>query len=389
MTPIDNVPRNLVEKTRSEFFGRHKPVLSRSGMLLYQSNDTAAARMELSRKDALAGSGRAILCSTDFPPRTFGCPVAGTDVPPSRFRPPPEARLPGFLFPRRSHRQSLRQCVAVGLRVVLSRHRTRHGPRRRGKGEYAFINNWWHPSGAFVTPSWTGGSPAGTMNDDLLGLITEPVHYHTHHPYYRTRCRRVKNMNVVVVVRSILESLEGNFFKVGNSPLWPEVTLDDEDSFNWNRYLDDDIEFYNSWGDVATWHPRCLIVRYHELKADQVGTLKAMTDFWKLDIPLECLEEALREPAKRPWRKSPEGRARNESPGLVPQGTRRHLGAAKEANPETLAAGVDSRPRIRLLRQPRMGPCVRMNQRPIGGRDDHLARRSFRFGKDDHWPRAS
>ena len=120
------------------------------------------------------------------------------------------------------------------------------------------------------------------MNDDLNGLLTDPVLYHTHHAYYRTRCRRVKDMKVVVVVRSILESLESHFFKIANSPAWPEVTPDDEDSFYWDRCLDDVIEFYNSWGHVATWHKNCLIVRYHEFKADQANTLKAMTDFWDL-----------------------------------------------------------------------------------------------------------
>ena len=56
------------------------------------------------------------------------------------------------------------------------------------------------------------------MNDDLNGLLTDPVLYHTHHAYYRTRCRRVKDMKVVVVVRSILESLESAFLQDYQQP---------------------------------------------------------------------------------------------------------------------------------------------------------------------------
>ena len=109
----------------------------------------------------------------------------------------------------------------------------------------------------------------------------------------------MKDMKVVIVVRSILESLESSFFKTGHNPELPETTVEDEDSFPWNRYLDDAIEFYNSWGDVAKWHGNCLVLRYHELMADPVGTHKAITDFWDLDVPVECLEEALKRTSKK------------------------------------------------------------------------------------------
>ena len=39
---MGDVPQKLVDKTRAEFFGWRKPVLSQSGLLLYQSNDTPA-----------------------------------------------------------------------------------------------------------------------------------------------------------------------------------------------------------------------------------------------------------------------------------------------------------------------------------------------------------
>ena len=105
-------------------------------------------------------------------------------------------------------------------------------------------------------------------------------------------------MKVVILLRSILESLESNFYKIAQSPKWPEITLD-EQTFLWERYLDDAIEFFNSWGDVATWHPRCMVVKYHEMKQDPPGMHKKIADFWGIDIPLECIEEALKRTSKK------------------------------------------------------------------------------------------
>lgn len=168
-----------------------------------------------------------------------------------------------------------------------------------GSGDYTYKEDYWYPDSGIRYTKLDWREPAGIMNDAMGGAIRSPVHYHTHHPYYRTRCRRVKDMKVVITVRSILESLESNYFKIARSPHWPEVTVDDEDSFAWDRYLDDAIEFYNSWGDVLTWHKSCVAFRYHELKADPVGTHKAITDFWELDIPMECIEEALKRTSKK------------------------------------------------------------------------------------------
>ena len=78
--------------------------------------------------------------------------------------------------------------------------------------------------------------------------------------------------------------------------MWDHLTLgasvDNQEQFDWDEPLSHYIEFYNSWGDVLTWHRNCLLFKYHELKADPVGTHKAMTDYWGLNIPEECIKEA-------------------------------------------------------------------------------------------------
>ena len=300
MTLTDEVRQKMLDRTRAEYFGLRKPVLSQSGMLLHQSNDTATARVwSFLERTLLPVRARDIVLNR-FPAKDIWDALSLGQIcvrPDLDFR--QKLRCLRFYFDggrinnvcatlQRSGYGWYSLAIALAMDLAAG-----------GKGEYGYINNSWYPSGGNRWYRLDWRVPAGTMDDEFCGLITDPVLYHTHHAYYRTRCRRVKEMNVVVVVRSILESLEASYFNIANSPLWPEVTLEDENSFDWDRSLDDDIEFYNSWGDVATWHPRCLLVRYHELKADQLGTLKAMTDFWNLDIPLECVEEALKRTSKK------------------------------------------------------------------------------------------
>ena len=114
---------------------------------------------------------------------------------------------------------------------------------------------------------------------------------------------RTKDMKTVILVRSILESLESIYFKQSNSSRWPEVTLDDEDSFPWDRYVDDGVEFYNSWGDAMQWHRNCLLVRYNEVFDDPVNSFQAISDHWDLGLPRECIERALELSSKSAMKK--------------------------------------------------------------------------------------
>ena len=156
-----------------------------------------------------------------------------------------------------------------------------------GDGEYLFDGGWYPSSGyRYLKLDWR--VPLG---EKALGRPSvNPVLFHTHHPYYRVRCARLKSMNIVIVLRSILESMESKFFKLAEVPDNP--TEEDDREFAWEKLIDDAVEFYNSWGDVIRWHPRCRVYRYEELLADPVGVHKRMTDFMGLGIPRELLEEA-------------------------------------------------------------------------------------------------
>ena len=106
-------------------------------------------------------------------------------------------------------------------------------------------------------------------------------------PYFRIRCAQLKNMKIVVSTRSIPETLESRYFKQMTDPDLPAVSPGDEDSFDWDKYLADAIEFTNSWGDVLTWHRSIRHYRYEDLKADPVECHKEILDFWGFDVPVQ------------------------------------------------------------------------------------------------------
>ncbi len=120
--------------------------------------------------------------------------------------------------------------------------------------------------------------------------VYKPFLYHSHHPYYRIRSARLKDMKIVIVLRDILGSMESKFYKLGGVPDNP---IDESAAtFAWRKLTLDAIEFFNSWGDVMQWHPNCICLRYEDLLADPVGSHARMTKHWGLDIPTECLEKA-------------------------------------------------------------------------------------------------
>lgn len=156
-----------------------------------------------------------------------------------------------------------------------------------GDGEYLFDGGWYPSSGyRYLKLDWR--APLG---EKALGRPSvNPVLFHTHHPYYRVRCARLKSMNIAIVLRSILESMESKFFKLAEIP--DDPTNEDDSNFAWEKLVDDAIEFYNSWGDVIRWHPNCRVYRYEDLLANPADVHKQMTDFFGLDIPREVLVEA-------------------------------------------------------------------------------------------------
>ena len=174
---------------------------------------------------------------------------------------------------------------------------------RGGDGAYEYEGDWFFPRDGLAAQRLDWRVPSGEWdrthrraNGPALG---QRRYFTTHIPYFKVRCARLKAMRIVVVTRSILASLESLFFKLAISSHDPGVSLDDQDSFDWDRYLTEFIDFFNSWGDVMTWHPAIAHFRYEDLKADPVGGHKAMLDFWGYEIPEECIAEGFRRASKK------------------------------------------------------------------------------------------
>ena len=291
---------DIVVQSKKTFRGIRSPVFGESGSILCESNDTPAQRLWnfLERRMLPARSHDIVM--NRFPAKliwdalSLGQILVRSDL-------SLKQKLGCGKFYRdgggidnllatltRSGQAWLELTIALALDLA-----------RGGDGNYTYRDDVWYLEDGTIFAKLDWRTAIGQKDEVRVFDVGNSVHLHTHHAYYRTRCRRVKGMKVVILVRSILESLESNYFKIARSPNWPDVTTDDEDSFNWERYLDDAIEFYNSWGDVLTWHRSCRLYKYHDVKADPPDVIKEITDFWNLDLPLECIEEALRRTTKK------------------------------------------------------------------------------------------
>lgn len=201
-----------------------------------------------------------------------------------------------------------------------------------GDGEYDYGNEYWFPHGGAIYTKLDWREPAGDWDAELdtaIGSIAEtkrlkaaprpgqralfdPVVMHSHHPYCRLRSARLNDMRVAVLVRNIYDSMESKYFKHqvlmhrGVMPLEISVNGPPSDApskandflFPWDKLLADAIEFFNSWGDVATWHPSIRVYHYDDLLADPARMHKDLTDFWGMDLPRDCLDEAFRRVSK-------------------------------------------------------------------------------------------
>ncbi|MBT5050985.1 MAG: hypothetical protein HOM58_20970 [Rhodospirillaceae bacterium] len=175
---------------------------------------------------------------------------------------------------------------------------------RGGDGEYVYNGLFW-PTNGFPNKKLDWRVPLETTNlhRENGPVYDEHKYFHTHHPYFRVRSAQLRNMKIIVVTRSIFEVLESKYFKYAS--VFPEsgTRLDLEESFAWDKQLSDIIEFFNSWGDVMTWHPAIRHYRYEDLKRDPVGYHKEILAFWDLDIPEECIAEGFRLASKKEMKK--------------------------------------------------------------------------------------
>jgi len=191
-----------------------------------------------------------------------------------------------------------------------------------GRGDYVFKGDAWIPQAGAVYTKLDWRAPTGTwdanadpailsisetlrrVDEGEAGVITQPVLFHTHLSYFRLRTACLGKMKIAVLLRSIYDSMESKYHKhitlVGMgvqpteyiagaaAPPGPE----NDYNFPWEKLVDDAIEFYNSWGDILQRHSSAKLFRYEELMQSPAETHKELTDFWGLNLPYECLEEA-------------------------------------------------------------------------------------------------
>jgi len=202
-----------------------------------------------------------------------------------------------------------------------------------GKAEYDFVDDAWIPHAGTLYSKLDWREPAGVWDpktDAAIlpiaetlkmvkagkpGVMSRPVLFHSHLPYCRIRCARLAQMRTAVMLRPIYDSMESKYHKhqivIGMGLVPSEYRADANDppspanefNFPWEALVDDAIEFYNSWGDALARHRNTALFRYDDLVADPPRAHKALTDFWGLNLPLECLEEAFRRISKAEMRK--------------------------------------------------------------------------------------
>jgi hypothetical protein len=168
-----------------------------------------------------------------------------------------------------------------------------------GDGEYEFIDSLYIPSDGLHLRRLDWRVPMGRAEEmyrSRLGenSIGEHHYYHTRHPYFRVRSGRLKKMRVAILTRSIVTSLAARYLKHARDPDNLGIIRDGEDVMDWDRFLTQSIEFFNSWGDVLRWHPNCRLYKYEDLLREPVAGHKDLLDFWGFDVPEECIAEAFR-----------------------------------------------------------------------------------------------
>jgi hypothetical protein len=191
-----------------------------------------------------------------------------------------------------------------------------------GRGEYEFKGDAWIPGAGAIYTKLDWREPTGLWDanadpailsiaetlrmvaDRKAGVPARPVLFHTHLSYFRLRAACLGRMKIAVLSRSIYDSMESKYHKhltllgMGVQPTeyLPGAVAppgpENDYNFPWEQLVDDAIEFFNSWGDVAQRHPSTRFFRYDDMMATPADTHKRLTDFWGLNLPQECLEEA-------------------------------------------------------------------------------------------------
>lgn len=168
-----------------------------------------------------------------------------------------------------------------------------------GDGEYQLIGDLWVPTDGLHMRRLDWRVPMGRAEEMFRtyqgdNSVGTHHYYHSRHPYFRIRSGRLKKMRIAVLTRSIVTSLAARYHKHARVLENPEQISGSEDVMDWDHFLTQSIEFYNSWGDVLQWHPNCRLYRYEDLMLDPIGGHKDLLDFWGVDVPEDCIIEAFK-----------------------------------------------------------------------------------------------
>jgi len=204
-----------------------------------------------------------------------------------------------------------------------------------GDGEYTYEDDIFFPSKGLAYRRLDWRVPLGdveTMYQRAEGpTLGKMYYYHSRNAYFRIRSAQLKKMQIVVQVRSILDSLESRFVKFSNASHLADVSIADEESFDWDSATSRAVEFCNSWGDALRWHPSIFLVRYEELKREPVAGLREILNFWGFDIADDYICEGLRRTERNEMLKRipAELRDRNSEAGNRDAGQRGILSATR------------------------------------------------------------
>ena len=166
-----------------------------------------------------------------------------------------------------------------------------------GDGEYNYENDHFYPTKGqlFSRLDWRTPSGLWLEHHARLGgpIIDKLTFFVSHNNYSQLRTRQASKMKTIVVTRSIPAALASLYSKLSMAESHAGISLNDEDSFPWDRMIGNMINYFNSWGDVMTWHPAIRHYKYEDIYAEPVRTHMEMLAFWGLPVEEKHMATAL------------------------------------------------------------------------------------------------
>lgn len=194
--------------------------------------------------------------------------------------------------------------------------------QRGGSGEYAYDRDHYYPTRGQLFSKLDWRTPSGLWLEQHARengpVIDELTFLVTHNNFSQLRTRHAKKMKTVLVTRSIPAVLSSLHHKLG-------APAEGDESFPLESFLQRSIDYYNSWGDVMTWHPAIRHFKYEDIYADPVRAHMEMLEFWGLPVEEKHMIDALARTTKQEMlkRMPPASKSRNKRISTRSQAERR------------------------------------------------------------------